>query len=703
MKVRYMTPFCAALLLVLSAIDLEAQTKEPISHESLWMMKRVGSPSPSPDGSMVVFSVTEPAYDEKDQVIDLWIAPVNGSAPARRLTSTKGGESDVAWSPDSRRIAFVAKREGDEVNQIYVLSLAGGDPIRITSVPMAARTPRFSPDGAMIAFQSAVYPGATDVESNRKIVAERKEAKFKVRIYEGFPIRRWDRWLDDARTHLLVVSPNEAGASPRDLLAGTSLSAPGFAAGPASGSSDSLNPAWAPDGRSIVVVATLERDRSARASVSTHLFEVPLAGGEIRQLTTGTTSYDSPQFSPDGRRLLFRTSEDHSTIYALNRLASSPWPWTGETRTLTAEFDRSVGGFAVTPDSRTVYFTAEASGLENIYSVPAAGGKVDLRVQPQRGVYTSLTIPEKTATPILIANWGSSIEPNEIVRIDPSARTHRALTSFATAEAARIDWQPLRHFTFTTGEGRQIHSMMALPPGFDESKKYPLFVLIHGGAHNMWRDAITLRWNYHLLAQPGYIVLLTDYRGSTGYGEQFSLDILGDPLKGPAEDINAAADEAIRQFPFIDGFRQAAGGASYGGHLANWLQGTTTRYKALISHAGLANLESQWGTSDVIYGRELMAGGPPWEQSAVWREQNPIRLAGNFKTPMLLSVGENDFRVPLNQTIEMWSALQRMQVPSRLLVWPDENHWILKPENSRVFYQEVHGWLGKWVGGTNDE
>ena len=662
-------------------------------------MKRVGSPAVSPDGKSVIVSVTEPSYDEKEQVSDLWLVPADGSAPPRRITATKSGESDVAWSPDSRRIAFVAKRGEDEVNQIYVMNLAlGGDPVRITSVPMAARTPRWSPDGTLVAFQSSVYPGAADIESNRKLAEERKNAKSKVRIYESFPIRRWDRWLDDTRTHLFVVAADGAANTQRDLLAGTSLLVPGFGGGPASGSSDSLDPAWAPDARSIVIVAMQERNLSARQSVPTHLFQVAMEGGEIRKLTEGTTSYDSPQFSPDGKKLFFKTNDGFGKIYALDRLAVAPWPWTGSTASLTADSDRSVGGYAVTPDSRTVYFTAEDSGLVNIYSVPANGGRVELRVRPHRGVYSALSIPESAPTPILIAGWGSAIEPTEVVRVDPAKGTHRALTQFTSADAAKIDWQPLRHFTFTTAEGRELHNMIALPPAFDESKKYPMLVLIHGGAHNMWQDAITLRWNYHLLASPGYVVLLTDYRGSTGYGEKFALDILGDPLKGPAEDINAAADEAIRRFPFIDGTRVSAAGASYGGHLANWLQGTTTRYKTLISHAGLANLESQWGTSDVIYGRELMAGGPPWEQSAVWREQNPIRLAANFKTPMMLSVGENDFRVPLNQTLEMWSALQRMNVPSRLLVWPDENHWILKPENSRVFYREVHEWLERWMG-----
>lgn len=239
--------------------------------------------------------------------------------------------------------------------------------------------------------------------------------------------------------------------------------------------------------------------------------------------------------------------------------------------------------------------------------------------------------------------------------------------------------------------------MIALPSGFDAARKYPLLVEIHGGAANMWRDQITLRWNYHLLARPGYVVLLTDYSGSTGYGEQFARSIRYDPFEGPANEINEAADEAIRRFSFIDASRQAAAGASYGGHLVNWLQGTTTRYRALVSHAGLANSEAQWGTSDSIYHRELMGGGPPWQQTETWRSQNPIRRAASFRTPMLLSVGERDYRVPLNNTLEMWSALQRMKVPGRLLVWPGENHWILNGENSRVFYQEVHAWLARWL------
>jgi dipeptidyl aminopeptidase/acylaminoacyl peptidase len=318
-------------------------------------------------------------------------------------------------------------------------------------------------------------------------------------------------------------------------------------------------------------------------------------------------------------------------------------------------------------------------------------------VLESRGAFGGIEVPPLARPAVIVAAWGTAVSPPEIVRIDPVKRTQTALTAFNTEKAAGLDWQPLQEFWFRNDKGRNVHSFVTLPQGFDPARKYPLLVLIHGGHANMWRDQITYRWNYHLLASPGYVVLLTDYRGSTGYGEAFTLDILGDPLRGPADDLNQAADEAVKRFPFIDGSRQAAGGASYGGHLANWLEATTTRYKCLISHAGLSSLQTQWGTSDEIHHRELMMGGPFWEKSEAWMAQSPIAHAASFKTPMLLSVGENDYRVPMNNALEMYAVLQRMQVPARLLVWPDENHWILNAENSRHFYQEVWDWLARWL------
>ncbi|MCS7023325.1 MAG: S9 family peptidase [Bryobacteraceae bacterium] len=684
------------LALALLAPPVCAQPKSAITHEKLWMMKRLANPVLSPDGKWVVFSVTEPSYVEAETSTDLWLIPTDGSVEPRRITSTKSGESGVAWSPDSGRIAFSARREGDEVSQIYVLDLArGGEAQRITSLSTGASAPAFSPDGKYLLFTSRVYPGAADDNANKKIAAERRARKYRARVYETFPIRHWDRWLDDMQTHLFV-QPVDGSAPARDLLATTQLvSQPGFG-GILGNSGEELPAVWAPDGKSIVFVATTNRTGAAYEEVLTHLYAVSVEGGEPKALTQGQASFTRPMFRPDGQALYaLRELKDGKHAYAVERLVMIAWPAGGEPVPITGRLDASVTGFAFTPDSKRLYVTAEDAGLERIFETFPTGGNIRPYSTAKSGVYGALQIAGPASKPVMIATWASAVNPAEVVRLENGE--HKRLTAVSAAAAEAIDWQPLRHFTFTSKRGRRIHNMLALPPNFRESEKYPLLVLIHGGPHTMWRDEITLRWNYHLLAAPGYVVLLTNYSGSTGFGEKFAQAIQGDPLRGPAEELNEAADEAIRQFPFIDGSRQCAGGASYGGHLANWLQATTTRYKCLISHAGLINLESQWGTSDSIYHREQNAGGPVWEQGPVWREQNPIRLAKNFQTPVLVTAGENDFRVPLNQALEYWSVLQRLKVPSKLIVFPDANHWILKPEDSRFFYQEVHAWLAKYL------
>jgi len=678
---------------------IKIPAKRALTHETLYLMPRVGNPTPSPDGKWVVFSITKPSYDEKESSSDLWLVPAAGGAEPRQLTFTKSAESDVAWSPDSRRIAFSAKREGDEQNQIYILDLGGGEARRVTSLSTGARSPQFRADGNAILFTSVVYPGAMSDDDNKRIAKERKQQKFKVREYTGFPIRNWDRWLDDTQIHLFVQGLAD-DATAHDLLAGTKLvREPGFGGRVVEGSRDELEAAWAPDGQSIVFAVTTNRNVAAYAEITYDLYRIGLQGGaEPELIARGDGHYARPHFSPDGKALYAVFTRNDKQVYDLPRLVRFDWPSMQNRVVVTGPpFDRAVGSYAIAPDSRTIWFTAEEAGLEKVFRVSAGGGDAQLAVDPGRGVYTRLMIAENAPSLVMTALWGSSVNPAEVVRIDPAKKTHANLTEIDVVTASNLDWLAPEHFWFTSKRGKKIHNMLIRPPAFDAAKKYPLLVVIHGGPASMSRDDLSLRWNYHLLAKPGYVVLTTNYTGSTGFGEKFAQEIMGDPLKGPGDEINEAVDEAIKRYAFIDGTRLAASGASYGGHLANWLEATTTRYKCLISHAGLVNLESQWGTSDFIYHRELMNLGPPWEQGKVWREQNPIRYAAHFKTPMLLSVGERDMRVPLNNTLENWSALQRMRVPSKLLVWPDENHHILNPENSRKWYAEVWEWLGRWL------
>jgi dipeptidyl aminopeptidase/acylaminoacyl peptidase len=694
--------FCAGLLAACLLVPLisaaQATAPKPITHEALWLMKRVGAPVASPDGKWVVFSVVEPSYETDKSVSDLWLVPADGLKPPRRLTNTKAAEDDVAWSPDSAAIAFSTKREGDEAEQIYILNLAeGGEARRLTGVSTGARKPQWRPDGKAILFESLVYPNASNDEANKKIAEERKAHKYNVRVYEHFPVRYWNQWLDDRQPTLLIQSL-EPGSIAKDILSATALARTSGFSGTETETSVTLAPLWSPDGHEVVFTATTERWNASFAQVGYHLYRVAAEGGaEPSVITPAAGDYDEATFSRDGKALFYKYAPQDAEIYHLAQLQKLAWPAAGQPTVVTRDFDRETAHYALTPDGKLAYLLVPDAAHENLYRVPTEGGKPTLVIAPTTGGYTALDIAQKAANPTLIAGYGSSVSPAEIVRIDPARRSHVNLTKINTAAAAAIDWQPPQHFNFTSAKGRNIHNMIVLPPAFDAAKKYPLLVLIHGGPASSNSDQIGLRWNYHLLAAPGYVILMTDYTGSTGFGEKFAQAIKLDPLKTPGDEINQAVDEAIKRYTFIDPSRMCAAGASYGGHLANWIEATTTRYKCIVSHAGEVDLTTQWGISDSIYGREVTNGGPPWEGNAIWRDQSPITYAAQWKTPMLLSIGERDYRVPLGNTLENWSTLQRMHVPSRLLVWPDAWHWITKPEDSRHFYEEVHNWLGKYL------
>jgi dipeptidyl aminopeptidase/acylaminoacyl peptidase len=361
---------------------------------------------------------------------------------------------------------------------------------------------------------------------------------------------------------------------------------------------------------------------------------------------------------------------------------------------LAGDFDRSVGDYAFTPDGAAIVFAAEDGGFTQLFRVPVSGGPPTRLLDVHAGNYGAPTYAGQT----LIATYGSSTQPNEIARIDLGRGTHTLLTSFNRERLAQLDLPAPEHFSFTASNGKRIHSIVFFPPQLDKSRKYPLIVNPHGGPNSMSSDGFSVRWNYHLLTSPGYILIATNYTGSTGFGETFANDIERDVLRGPAQEILEAAEEAIRRYPFIDRSRQAAIGASYGGYLMNWFNGHTNQFRALVIHAGASNNESQYGVNDGGLGRELRMGAPVWETGkGQWMDQSPFRYAANWRTPSLITQGEIDFRVPLNESITTFKILQRQRVPSRLITFPDEGHWILKGENGRHHMQEVLGWLKKYL------
>ena len=681
-----MSRLILSVLLVLIHFAIQAQDKKPITHEAMWALKRVASPEVSPDGKWVIFGVTEASYDDKEQSTDIWITATDGSTKPRKLTAARAGESAYTWSPDGKYISFVAKRDGDEEAQIYLMNFKeGGEGQRFTNLSTGASAPRWSPDGSMILFNSNVYPKCYTDSANKKAIEAKKKIKYKARVYTAFPVRLWDHWLDERQTHAFVQSL-EPESKAVDIFTQVSISQlEGFRYTGAT---------WSPDGKEIIFSATTDANTAAYQYTSSNLYKVSLHGGDASRLTNDKNDYSNPVFSSDGKYLLSYVSPTNIyKIYTLDKLVRFDWPSMQNRNVISASLDRPIGNFI--ERDNIVYLNVEDQGRDKIYTLSINGGEAKVLNKDIPGCLTNLRLSEG-ANSILVSNYESATMPAEIVKINSDGSTVE-LTSFNNQALSQLDLQPVETIWFTSSRGKKIRSLIVKPAGFNQANKYPLLVLMHGGPAGSWKENWSYRWNYHLLAKPGYVLILTDYTGSTGYGEKFSQDIQFDPFKGPGQEINEAATDAIKRFLFIDGSKQAAAGGSYGGHLANWMQATTTHYKCLINHAGLMNSISQWGTSDGIYGREVMNGGAPWSKSKTWKEQSPSTYAEKFKTPMLVTVGELDYRVPVNNSLETWHILQRQKIPSKLIVFPDENHWILKGENSRFFYKEVHDWLGQYL------
>jgi len=668
------------ILLVLVAATAAPAAKRPITHEDVFLMTRTSRPVVSPDGNWIVYNVAEPSYDPAKASSDLWIVPPGGQKAPRRLTSTRETESGASWSPDSHRIAFSARREGDSADQIYVLDVAGGDARRVTSAAAGASGPRWRPDGKAILFESMVKPAAPADKST-------------ARAFDAMPIRYWNAWLDGSKPHIFVQELDGAAAA-ADWLAGTKLAAArGFdGVFTGDGATRTLQPAWTPDGREIVFAAATNRDAMMREEVPSVIFRVK-AGEEPRRITPPGGSFADPAFSPDGKTLVVKHEKAHDgkRLYSLTRLAAIDWPGNGTAtpRILTEKLDRSVGGFSFTADSSMIVFDAQDAGFTPLFQVPVAGGPAKRLFDVKAGNYGSPADARGT----LIATYVASTQPTEIVRIDIAAGTHTLLTDSNRAVLDALDLPAPEHFWFTAKNGKRIHNVIYFPPQLDRSKKYPLIVMPHGGPNSMDSDNFSVRWNAHLLSSPGYVLLQTNYTGSTGFGEAFADDIERDVLRGPAQEILEGAQEAIRRYPFIDPARQAAAGASYGGYLMNWFNGHTTQFRCLVIHAGASNNESQYGVNDGGIDRERRMGGPVWEAKGQWMDQSPFRYAAAWKTPALITQGELDFRVPLNESITTFKILQRQNVRARLVTFPDEGHWILKGENSRRHASEILAWL----------
>lgn len=690
---RAASMFRAAVLaaLLLPALASADTARRPIAAQDLWSVKRVGAPALSPDGRRAAVSVQEWSTAKNKPVARLWLVDV-ASGRTRRLTSSEASDSAPAWSHDGTRLAFVSKRGADETASLYVIGVDGGEAERVLDLPYGIGAPRWLPGDGAIVFGTRVDPALAGTLDATAIAAMRAEAKrratSKMTAYatEVQQFRWFDRNLTDGLASRLVRV---------DLADGrlTDLT-PGY---------DRLfTPAGeavfqvSPDGRRIVLVI----DDNPPPFVASPDFNLVLLstdgrGEPVRLTADNTRNDDLPRFSADGKSLFFvRQALPLPPFAGVSRRLWRHDFASGRNTPLSDAIDLSFDDIAPAADG-TLWLQAEKAARVPLFRM-AADGSGFAEVVPGG----SVTELDSAAGRVVFLKEDND-HPPELYTLDTGATTPRQLTHFNDALLAQLDLGRVESHAFAGANGDTVQMWVTYPPGYDAKKKYPLVQVLHGGPHTMVRDAFGLRWNAHVFASPGWIVAQVNRHGSTGFGEAFALGIHGQWGDMPMQDVLAANDFLFSKIPAIDRDKVGAAGASYGGYLATWLLGHTDAFDVLVNHAGVSDLIGQYGAdvTNGLFSREVM-GGLPWDDAAGLQRNNPIAYASEFRTPMLILHGEKDYRVPYGQALALYGILQNKGVPSRLVVFPDENHWILSPQNSIYWNYEVQAWLARYLGGN---
>jgi dipeptidyl aminopeptidase/acylaminoacyl peptidase len=666
--------------LVTSAQD--TASKRPITFDDLRSMHRVASPTISPDGKWIAYSVATPDMDANRNASNIWIVPTGGGA-AIQLTQS-GHDSAPAWSPDSKTLAFISSRDGN--SQVYVLSMEGGESHAVTHIAGGADLVKWSPDGTTIAFTSSVYTDCKDDACNSARDADKEKNKVKARVYEQLLYRHWTHWSEGKRSHLFVA-PADGTGTPRDLTAGANYDVPPDERGGA----DDIN--FSPDGKEICYTAV--PDKVEALSTNGELFVVSVSGGEAKKITT-TPGFDgNPVYSPDGNYIAYHAQL--TAGYEADRWRVMRYDrHTEKTEDLTEKFDRSAEGLAWSPDSKTIYFTAENETLSPIYGVDVRGGAEPKKIVAE-GFNSAVSISREGK--FMAFERTSLTMPAEVFVSTGDGTSAQQVTHHNDALLAKLDMNAPETFWFEGAGGSRVQAMLIRPPKFSPTKKYPLLVLLHGGPQTMWSNAWGYRWNAQVFSAAGYVTLMINRHGSTGYGQKFTDEITNDWGGQAYTDVMKGVDYALANNKFIDGSRMAAAGGSYGGFMADWIATHSGRFKAIISHAGVYDQTSMYATEELWFAEHDMQG-TPWSNPESYKKWSASTFAGElgkFKTPTLVIAGENDFRVPYTQSLEFFNTLQREGVPSKLVIFPDEGHWVLKPQNSQFWYKTFLEWLAMYL------
>ncbi len=652
--------------------------------ELLWDLRRVSGPSVSPDGSRLVYHVRTYDLEEDRGATHLFLMDLD-SGERRQLTG-QGSNWGVVWSPDGERIAFLSSRDG--APQIYLMDLGGGEAQPVTDREGGCANLQWSPDGKHFSFTSQVR----EADDPKALFEDLPKAE--ARVYDDLLIRHWDHWKEGTFSHLFVVGID--GEGERDLMEGQPWDTPlvPFGGGEQIG--------WAPDGSRIAYTAKKVDD--PEVSTDSDIFEVDLTSGETTNLTDGMGGFDiDPVYSPDGTRMAWLSMErpgfesDRNRIFVRDRVA-------GTATEITVGFDQNASGPAWSPDSQTIWFTTDRHGTTQIYGVAADGGSRPKAATSGRWHFGGLNVgPGGDA---LYATRMQTERPNEIVRValGGEASEGTALSDengdiYASLALPTV----LERWTKAT-DGQSIHSWIVYPPDFDPSKKYPMLTYCQGGPQGQVGQWFSYRWNFHLMAAQGYIVAAINRRGLPGFGRAWNDQISGDWGGQAMQDLLSVTDDLFTE-PYVDRDRTAAIGASFGGYTTFWLMGhdEEDRFKAMVSHCGVFNLESMYLSTEELWFPNWDAGGPYWRMNASEREKlaafSPHRHVEKWDTPLLVIHGQRDYRVPFEQGLQAFTAAQVQGVPSRLLYYPNEGHWIMRPQNGVLWHRVFFDWLGRYCGG----
>jgi len=650
----------------------------------LLAVSRVGDPQLSPDGRTVAYTVGVVDMAANRVVNQIYVVSVDGGNP-RQISGDKGASNSPRWSPDGRRIAFVTG------GQIWTMKPDGGDREQVTKISTGAGGPVWSPDGKWIAFDSDVYPECQTDECNRAEDERVDKSKVKAHVTDRLLYRHWVEWRERKRSHVFIVSSK--GGVARDITPGD-FDSPPYAA------SSNIDYAFSPDSSEIAFLRN--PDKIEAISTNSDIYVVSVNGGQAKDITASNHGYDAtPIYTPDGKYIIFRSEAtpafeaDRWRIMRYNRSS-------GETVELTRGFDQQVDEMTLSKDGRTIYFAAGENGQNPVFSVPVeanlrSGTATSVNKVVSNVSASNVNVSGDNRTIVFLSS--SANEPAEVFRANADgsglialSRTNDRMKAFGLQPVEDINWKGAVNTT--------VHGFLLKPAHFDANKKYPLLVLIHGGPQGAWFNNWGYRWNPQVFANQGYVVFMPNQRGSTGYGQQFVNDVSGDWGGRAYTDVTNGIASVIQR-PYVDKNRIGAAGASYGGYMVDWLLGHNNdprfKIKAFVSHAGVYNLESMAGATEELWFVNWEFKGMPWDNPVNYQRWSPNKFAKNFNTPTLISCGELDFRVPMDQSLQLYTALQLHNIPSKLIVFPDEGHWILKPQNSEFWYRNVQDWFAKYL------